>query len=128
MDASTDAPLADAPLPDVPRPDGGESRDAGSDVAEPPRDRITADCRFYSSRRGEFIPLNGDVQFVTAFADFEVQEVTAFPDLDVELVTAFPDDCGQWREVTAFPDFTVQRVTAFSDFEIRYVTAFPGLP
>lgn len=127
-DAGVDAPptdIGDAAARDVATLDVG--RDS-PDAAGPPRDRVTDDCRFYSARRGAFIELHGDVQFVDAFADFEIEEVTSFPDLNVELVGAFPDDCGEWREVTSFPDFTVEVVDSFGDFDVRYVTSFPGLP
>ncbi len=132
LDGGVDAAFDAEPRPDAgPLPDAGPIPDTGRDapdVAEPPRDRITSDCRFYSARRGEFIELHGDVQYVDAFADFEIEEVTSFPDLNVERVDAFPNDCGEWREVTSFPDFTVEVVDSFGDFDVRYVTAFPGLP
>jgi hypothetical protein len=104
------------------------AQDTGPDTAEPPRDRVTDDCRFYSERQDAFIPLYGDVEFVRNFADFQVREVSSFSDLDVELVNAFPNNCGEWHEVSSFPDFTVQLVDSFGDFDIRYVNSFPGLP
>ncbi len=88
----------------------------------------TPDCRFWSTERGEWIPLYGKVQRVDSFADFKIEITQGFPTLKVQRMDAFADECGEWEFVDSFPDFTVEVVGSFGDFSVEYVDAFPGLP